>query len=117
MPSLQRARFAGGVRPFPGVGAQRLEQPVAGPLGQFVGHHQRLVDQLPQQAQDLRGGDALSGADRFRRLERPAAGEDGQPTEDPLLLRLPGLLLFPARSRPGQEPAECRQQKRIVNSG
>ena len=79
MPVAGGSDLAGRREPLLGVLAQRLQQPEAGgAVGRLVRHHQRLVHQAGEHVEHLGRRDAVARADRLRRLQRPAPGEDRQ---------------------------------------
>ena len=91
VPQRQRAGFPGGLEPLGGVLPDRVQQPVPGIAGRLaVQHHQRLVDQRDQQAEDLVGGDGLASAGGIIRADllghvQVPAGEHRQPAQQRLL--------------------------------
>ena len=74
----QRLLLAGLGQPLEPVLAHGLEQAVADLGVPLLGDHQRLVDQRAEQVEHVLALDRLAGADLLGRLEREAAGEDGQ---------------------------------------
>ena len=82
---LVRSEAAVLVESLEAVLAHRLEQVIA--RSGFAGVHdeQRLVHQRRDAIQDVFGLERIADTDGFRRLEREAAGEDGEPAEQRLL--------------------------------
>lgn len=93
-------RFAADVQALFRVLPHRLEEAVARRLVPLFHPHQRLLDQLCEQSQDVCPRDVVARADGFRRGEIAASGEDRQPPQrDPLIL-----------SQERVTPVECRPQ-------
>ena len=72
MARLQARRLARLDESLARVLAHGLEQPVAIAVGLLLGHHQRLVDESPQQVGDLALLDAFTRRDLLGGLQREA---------------------------------------------
>ncbi len=82
------ARFLAALaQPVARILAHGLEQPVAGLAGAFVGLHEALVVEGGEEAEHGRFVDGGAAADLLGRVQRPAAGKDGQPAQQGLLGR------------------------------
>ncbi|MGI8914978.1 MAG: hypothetical protein ACR2JY_14540 [Chloroflexota bacterium] len=96
VPALRRLGLPARQEAFPGVLAQRLQQPVArGPVRLLLRLRQRLVHQPRQEVLDLLARDPPPRADRLGRLQGPVPGEDRQPLQEPAL-RLVQEVVAPA---------------------
>jgi len=83
----------------------RLQQAVAGARTVVIDQQQGLVDQTTKAVQHLRAAHPLVGAHLFGRWQREAAGEDGEPAQEHLLVgrqqRVAPLEHGPQRPVPG----------------
>ena len=124
--AAQALLLARRVEQLAGVLADRLQHREARLPGRPAqGTDEAVVDERSQRLEDV---EAVAAANRFRRLEGPAAREDREPCEEPALVvvRRPWLHSSVARSvrwRPGRSCApptsrsSARSRRRLIASG
>ena len=117
MPIAQTRVLAGRLQAFAGVLADRLQHAI--PAIVEVRDDERLVDKTHQQIENLRLLDLAAGADLLGCVERPAAREHGQATEQHTLRRRKQVVApvdqCPQRLLPRQRrPATPRQQVEAI---
>src|SRR5829696_1710239 len=88
MRRFYQIRFAGLLQTFTSVLADGLQQPEAVLLHAFYDHNQRLVDQPPEQVQNVVGFNPRVRTDGHGRLDSPTASEDCQAPQQRALLLL-----------------------------
>jgi hypothetical protein len=64
-----------------GVLPDRLQHPVARPVGTGFHHHQRLLYQGSEGPENLPGPEVIRRPDGLRSFQGEASGEDGKPSE------------------------------------
>ena len=116
VPLRQARRLAGIGQPLERIQPRRLEHPVAR-HGLAFGHDERLVDECAQVLEHIPGVDRLVVGDKLCRLQREAADEDADASEDRLFLGAQQAMapfergsqrLMPAQDdpRPGRQNVE-----------
>ena len=103
--------------------SHRLQQAVAGARLAVFDENERLVDQRAEQVEHREALEALAGSHLLRQVERPAAGEYGQPAQQlalvlleqliaPVDRRSQRLLARQRASRPAGQQAEAIGERR-----